>query len=36
MIEVEQVTKVYHMGETEVRALNGVSFRIDTGEWVAA
>jgi putative ABC transport system ATP-binding protein len=35
MIEVEQVTKVYLMGETEVRALNGVSFRIDTGEWVA-
>jgi len=35
MIEVEQVTKVYQMGETEVRALNGVSFRIDTGEWVA-
>ena len=35
MIEVEQVTKVYQMGETEVRALNGVSFKIDTGEWVA-
>jgi putative ABC transport system ATP-binding protein len=35
MIEVEQVTKFYQMGETEVRALNGVSFRIDTGEWVA-
>jgi putative ABC transport system ATP-binding protein len=35
MIEVEQVTKVYQMGETEVRALNGVSFTIDTGEWVA-
>ncbi len=35
MIEVEQVTKVYQMGETEVHALNGVSFKIDTGEWVA-
>jgi putative ABC transport system ATP-binding protein len=35
MIEVEQVTKVYQMGETEVRALNGVSFKIEAGEWVA-
>ena len=35
MIEVENVTKVYQMGETEVRALNGVSFKIDNGEWVA-
>lgn len=35
MIEIEQVTKVYQMGETEVRALNGVSLTINTGEWVA-
>ena len=35
MIEVEQITKVYQMGETEVRALNGVSLKIDDGEWVA-
>jgi putative ABC transport system ATP-binding protein len=35
MIEVEQVTKVYRMGENEVRALNGVSFKIEAGEWVA-
>jgi putative ABC transport system ATP-binding protein len=35
MIEVEQVTKVYQMGETEVRALNGVSLTINDGEWVA-
>ena len=35
MIEVEQVTKVYLMGETEVRALNGVSLTINDGEWVA-
>jgi putative ABC transport system ATP-binding protein len=35
MIEVEQVTKVYQMGENEVRALNGVSFKIEAGEWVA-
>jgi putative ABC transport system ATP-binding protein len=35
MIEVKQLTKVYQMGETEVRALNGVSLKIDDGEWVA-
>jgi putative ABC transport system ATP-binding protein len=35
MIEIEQVTKVYQMGETEVRALNGVSLTINTGEWAA-
>ncbi|HEY4723631.1 MAG TPA: ATP-binding cassette domain-containing protein, partial [Anaerolineae bacterium] len=35
MIEVEQVTKVYQMGETEVRALSGVSLTINDGEWVA-
>ena len=35
MIAVEQITKVYQMGETEVRALNGVSLKIDDGEWVA-
>ena len=35
MLEIEQVTKVYQMGETEVRALNGVCLTINTGEWVA-
>ncbi len=35
MIEIEQITKVYQMGETEVRALDGVSLKIDSGEWVA-
>ncbi len=35
MIEIEQVTKIYKMGETEVRALNGVSLTIHNGEWVA-
>jgi putative ABC transport system ATP-binding protein len=35
MIEIEQVTKIYQMGETEVRALNGVSLTIHDGEWVA-
>jgi putative ABC transport system ATP-binding protein len=35
MIEIENITKVYQMGETEVRALNGVSLQIDNGDWVA-
>ncbi len=35
MIEIENVTKVYKMGETEVRALNGVSLKIEDGEWTA-
>jgi len=35
MIEIENITKVYQMGQTEVRALDGVSLRIEDGEWVA-
>ncbi len=35
MIEIENITKVYQMGETEVRALNGVSLKIADGEWTA-
>jgi putative ABC transport system ATP-binding protein len=35
MIEIENITKVYQMGETEVRALNGISLKINDGEWVA-
>ena len=35
MIEIENITKVYRMGETEVRALDGVSLKINDGEWVA-
>jgi putative ABC transport system ATP-binding protein len=35
MIEIENITKVYQMGETEVRALNGVSLKIESGEWTA-
>ena len=35
MIEIEHLTKVYQMGETEVRALDGVSLKIEDGEWVA-
>jgi putative ABC transport system ATP-binding protein len=35
MIEIENITKVYQMGETEVRALDGVSLKVDDGEWAA-
>ena len=35
LIEVEGLTKVYASGETEVRALAGVSLTIEAGEFVA-
>jgi len=35
MIEIENITKVYPMGTTEVRALDGVTLKIEDGEWVA-
>ena len=35
VIQIENVKKIYHMGEVEVPALNGVSFRIEKGEMVA-
>jgi len=35
MIQAEELTKVYQMGDNEVRALNGASFTIDKGEMVA-
>jgi len=35
MIEIEDVTKVYQMGEVQVHALRGVSLGIEQGEWVA-
>src|SRR5512135_613065 len=35
MIEIKDVTKVYTMGDVEVRALNGVSLTVAEGEWVA-
>src|SRR5919108_6495960 len=35
MIQAENLTKVYQMGEDEVRALNGATFTIEKGEMVA-
>lgn len=35
MISIQNMTKIYGMGETEVRALGGVSLEITKGEWVA-
>jgi putative ABC transport system ATP-binding protein len=35
MIEIENVTKVYQMGEVEVHALCGVSLKVEQGEWMA-
>jgi putative ABC transport system ATP-binding protein len=35
MITIENLTKVYKLGETEVRALDGVSLKIEKGEMVA-
>jgi len=35
MIQAEDLTKVYQMGENEIRALDGASFTISKGEMVA-
>ena len=35
MISVQNLTKTYQMGDVEVHALNGVSFEIGKGEFVA-
>jgi putative ABC transport system ATP-binding protein len=35
MIQLENITKVYQMGEVEVHALRGVSLEIGRGEWVS-
>ena len=34
-LKVENLTKVYGKGENEVRALNGVSFSVENGDFVA-
>ncbi len=35
MIQAEELTKVYQMGDNEVRALDGASFTINKGEMIA-
>jgi putative ABC transport system ATP-binding protein len=35
MIVLENVSKTYQMGETQVTALKGVSLRIEQGEFVS-
>ncbi len=35
LIQVENITRVFHVGGEEVRALRGVTFSISRGEWVA-
>ncbi len=35
VIELEDLTRVYQMGETEVRALDGVTLQVERGEFLA-
>ncbi len=35
IIEIEQITKVYHMGDVEVKALDGISLVVQPGEFLA-
>lgn len=35
ILEINNLSKIYGKGETEVRALDGVSFSVDQGEFVA-
>jgi putative ABC transport system ATP-binding protein len=35
LIQMEALTKIYHMGDIQVRALAGVSLEVKTGEYVA-
>ncbi|MDD6078523.1 MAG: ATP-binding cassette domain-containing protein, partial [Clostridiales bacterium] len=35
ILKIENLTKVYGAGENEVRALDGVSFSVDKGEFLA-
>ncbi len=35
LVELQDIYKIYQMGDTEVRALDGISLKIDKGEFVA-
>jgi len=35
ILDLSEITKIYQMGEVEVSALKGISFRVDPGEMVA-
>jgi putative ABC transport system ATP-binding protein len=35
VIQISELTKIYNMGEVEVRALNGVNLNVDEGEFLA-
>ena len=35
LIELQEIRKVYHLGDTELAALGGVSLRVETGEFAA-
>ena len=35
LVEMKDVYKIYHMGDTEVHALDGISLTINKGEFVA-
>ena len=35
MIELRHISRYFHMGDQEVRALDGINIRIDAGEYVS-
>jgi len=35
IIQIEQLTKIYHLGKVKVEALRGVSFEINSGDFVS-
>ena len=35
VIEIENLTRVYRMGESEVRALDGITLQVEPGEFLA-